>query len=154
MRCSESAIEIVIDTREQRPLDLPGARRGTLTVGDYSVAGYENTIIGVERKSLPDLYACIAQERDRFEKCLKRLSQLPYPALVLECTMADILAGARFSQVHPQSAFGSLIAWGTKYRIPIWLAGNRRAAAMTVQKILDKAVKYSNGASNNADGRL
>lgn len=137
----EAEIQIVIDTREQRPLVLPNSIVRTLEVGDYSVTGYEN-LISIERKSLMDLFGCFGQSRDRFERELAKLSEYPYPAIVIEATLEMVLAGTKFSRVHPQSAIGSLIAWGTKFRIPVWLAGDRRMAAGAVRKILYAAVKY------------
>ena len=134
-------IVILIDTREQLPLALPNSRRATLSTGDYSVEGYEN-LIAVERKSHSDFVGCVAQGRDRFERELARLAMFEYPALVLECTMADLLAGTRFSEVHPHAAVGSLIAWSVKWRVPVWLCGDRRTAAATGRKILEDAVKY------------
>jgi ERCC4-type nuclease len=135
------AFVILIDTREQLPLALPNARRATLSTGDYSIEGYVDQI-AVERKSLADLYGCFGQSRERFERELERLAAYPYPAIVIEATLADVEHGPRFSQIHSNSAIGSLIAWGTKYRIPVWLAGDRRTAATTVHKILCKAAKY------------
>src|SRR6266852_441788 len=140
-RVSKADLVILCDTREQLPLTLPNSRRATLATGDYSVEGYEQ-LIAVERKSHADFVMCVGAERERFERCLARLATYEYPALVLECTMSDLLAGTRFSAVHPNSVIGSLIGWSVKYRLPVWLAGNREHAAMVVTKILHNAVKY------------
>jgi ERCC4-type nuclease len=140
-RASKAEPIILCDTREQLPLALPNSRRATLATGDYSVEGYEQ-LIAVERKSHADFVMCVGAERERFERCLARLATYEYPALVLECGLSDLLAGTRYSAVHPASVVGSLIAWSTKYRLPIWLAGNREHAAMVVTKILHNAVKY------------
>jgi ERCC4-type nuclease len=116
-----------------------------LATGDYSIRTADRDyrdLISVERKSLPDLFGCVGQQRERFERCLERLATYPYCAIVIEATFADILSGARHSQVHPNSALGSIVSWGTKYRIPIWLCGDRANAAMVVGKILTKAVRY------------
>jgi DNA excision repair protein ERCC-4 len=136
---------ILIDTREQLPLSLPNAELATLPTGDYSIRVGDQDYrdrIAVERKSLEDLFGCFGQSRDRFERELERLGALRFPAIVVEATLADVLHGTRFSQVNAQSAIGSLISWGVKYRIPIWMAGDRRMAAGTVRKILFAAVKY------------
>jgi ERCC4-type nuclease len=140
-RVSKADLVILCDTREQLPLTLPNFRRATLATGDYSVEGYEQ-LIAVERKSHADFAMCVGQERERFERCLARLATMEYPALVLECGLSDLLAGTRYSAVHPASVAGSLIAWSTKYRLPVWLAGNRDNAAMVVTKILHAAVRY------------
>jgi DNA excision repair protein ERCC-4 len=135
---------VLIDTREQLPLPLPNSRVATLKVGDYSLEGLTE-VVAVERKSLPDLYMCVGRERERFERELEKLAKFPYPAIILECSFEDVLAGFGRSEVHPHSAAGSIIAWSTRYRIPIWPAGNRRNAAGIVYKILLKAAEeYAN----------
>lgn len=93
-------LQIVIDSREQRPLALPNSIVKGLSTGDYSALGYEN-LIAVERKSIEDLLGCIGQSRDRFQRELERLAAFPYPAIVVECTMSDILNGTHYSHVHP-----------------------------------------------------
>jgi ERCC4-type nuclease len=134
---------ILIDTREQRPLCFSGAptRVATLATGDYSIDGGAD-LVAIERKSLPDLFACIAGQRDRFERELERLAALRYGALVIEATLADVLAGCPQSRVHPASAFGSLMSWSVKGRLPIFFCGNRIAAALTVSKLLEKCAKH------------
>jgi ERCC4-type nuclease len=62
------------DSREQCPLDLSPMKTevGTLTTGDYSIRGLEH-VVSVERKTLPDLVACVGSSRERFDKEVKRL---------------------------------------------------------------------------------
>ncbi len=71
----EEQITILIDTREQAPFAFPGmsTEAATLRAGDYSAHGLENEV-AVERKSLPDLVACIGRERERFKAELVRLA--------------------------------------------------------------------------------
>ncbi len=140
-RVSKADLVILCDTREQLPLTLPNSRRATLATGDYSVEGYEQ-LIAVERKTLEDLYGCFGQSRERFVRELDRLAAYRYPAIVIEASLAQVVAGARHSQVHPNSAIGSLVAWSTRYRIPCWLCGNRAGAATVTHRILTKAAKY------------
>src|ERR1700676_181303 len=91
---SPEAVTAIIDTREQTPLDLAPLRveLGTLATGDYSVAGLE-TIVAIERKSLPDLLSCIGQERERFDREVVRLLAYPVRALVVESTWSELEAG-------------------------------------------------------------
>lgn len=131
---------IIIDTREKRPLSFPVSRRATLPTGDYSLEGLES-IAAVERKSLADLYGCIGQSRERFERELERLASLRFPAIVIESTLSGLLQAPRFSDVHPHACIQSVIAWGTKYRIPVWLCDDRRHAAAMVRSILMHAFK-------------
>jgi hypothetical protein len=67
-------VTAVVDSREQRPLDLAPLRTvpGTLTTGDYSVCGLEH-VVAIERKGLSDLLSCIGGERARFEREIARL---------------------------------------------------------------------------------
>lgn len=96
---------IVIDTREQSPFTFEGIRsdacdgggplvvgfaRSTLASGDYSVVGLEE-VVGVERKSLADLYSTIGQHRERFERELARLNEFRFAAVVVEADWRNIL---------------------------------------------------------------
>ncbi len=69
----------IVDTREQLPLGLTPLQsvEGTLTTGDYSVAGLKH-VVAIERKSLPDLLGCIGQQRDRFDREVQRLLAYPH----------------------------------------------------------------------------
>jgi ERCC4-type nuclease len=136
-------VTILVDTREQRPLSFGAApiRVATLATGDYSIEGGVD-LVAIERKSLSDLFACIAGQRNRFERELERLAVLRYGALVIEATLADVLAGCPQSRVHPASAFGSLMSWNVKGRLPIFFCGDRRQAALTVAKLLEKCAKH------------
>jgi ERCC4-type nuclease len=136
-------LTILIDTREQRPLSFGALStcRTCLRSGDYSVEGCADTV-AIERKSLPDLFACIGQQRDRFSRELERLAALRYGALVIEVTLADVLAGCPSSRIHPSSAFGSLMSWSVKGRLPVFFCGDRGQAAATVAKLLEKCAKH------------
>jgi DNA excision repair protein ERCC-4 len=133
---------IVIDTREQSPLvfsSLPTVI-GTLQTADYSVLHLER-IIAVERKSLPDLLACVTGERDRFDRELQRLLAYRFRLLVIEATQKQIEAGKWRSQVLPASVMGSLAAWSARFGLPVWLAGDHAGAAVYVEKYLYQCAK-------------
>src|SRR6266851_1529925 len=106
-RSSKAEPIILCDTREQLPLMLPNFRRATLVTGDYSVEGYEE-LIAVERKTLEDLYGCFGQSRERFVRELDRLAAYRYPAIVIEASLAQVVAGARYSQVQRNRVTGRL----------------------------------------------
>jgi DNA excision repair protein ERCC-4 len=138
---SPEAVTAVIDTREQLPLDLAPLRseRGTLTTGDYSVAGLES-VVAVERKSLPDLLACVGQERERFDREVVRLLAYPVRALVVETTWPELEAGDWRSKVTPAAAVGSCIGW-IATGLPIILAGDHQRAGRFVAKLLYTAAR-------------
>jgi DNA excision repair protein ERCC-4 len=137
---------IVVDSREQKPLCFGSqpTRIATLRTGDYTIDDCIDTV-AIERKSLSDLYGCVGQSRDRFERELERMTGLKYGALVIEATLSQILGGSLRSRVHPQAVFGSLMSWSVKGRLPIFFAGNRDHAAMTVAKLLEKCAKHHGG---------
>jgi DNA excision repair protein ERCC-4 len=126
----------LIDTREQLALDLAPmrVRRATLDTGDYSVAGLEHHI-ALERKSLSDLLMCIGQERDRFERELKRLQAYPVRAVVVEATWADLHAGGWRSRVTPAAAVGSVLGW-VGQGIPFLFVGSHDEAGRAVARLL------------------
>ncbi len=100
-------MKILIDSREQSPFAFQHEKYtgtvtevGTLDTGDYSLAGLTDRV-AVERKSLPDLVACLGRERERFE---------------------------REMQLNPHSACQSVLAFTARYRIPFLFAGSRAGA--------------------------
>lgn len=132
-------ITAVIDTREQAPLDLlvPSVR-GTLAVGDYSVRGLEH-LVAVERKSLPDLLACVGRERDRFDRCIKSMRSYEVRILVIEASLGTIELGQWRSQLTPTQVKAALYSWAK--HVTIFPAGDRLTAARVVSGILFSAAR-------------
>ena len=128
---------IIIDTREQNPLDFPNLPTtvGALDAGDYSIVGLTH-LVAVERKSLDDLLACIGRERDRFKRELQRLRAYRFRLLVVEADAADLEAGQWRSTLQPAHVVGSLAAWTAQYGLPVWLAGDHAGAGRFVEKFL------------------
>ncbi len=133
---------IVVDSREQFPWrfeNLP-TEPGTLNTGDYSIRNLTH-LISIERKSLPDLLACIGRERDRFKRELQRLKAYRFRALIIEASHADLEAGEWRSQLKPSHVLGSLAAWMVQYALPIMLAGDHEAAARFGERYLYQAAR-------------
>ena len=131
----------IIDTREQTPLDLAPLKmvRGTLATGDYSLAGLEN-VVSIERKSLPDLLACIGGERERFDKEVMRLVAYPVRCLVVESEWGLLELGGWRSQVTPAAAVGSVLGW-VAMGLPIIMAGDHERAGRYVGRLLFTAAR-------------
>lgn len=137
--------EVVIDTREQQPLDLTvefeGAplalrtARGTLQTGDYAVRGLESLCV-IERKALGDLIGCVTSGRERFERELERTRGIELRVLVVEAHWASIELGQYISKVNPKSVIGSIYAWRVRYGLHIEMAGTRERAALVVARTL------------------
>lgn len=131
----------VIDTREQAPLDLwpMQVERAGLSTGDYSLKGLEDAI-AIERKSLPDLIACVGVERERFDRELKRLQAYDVRAVVVEATWAELQAGGWRSKVTPPAAVGSVLAWISE-GIPFLFVGSHEEAGRAVARLLFVAAR-------------
>ena len=127
-------MKVIVDSREQAPFTFRHekyagtvAETGALDTGDYSLAGLIDRV-AVERKSLPDLVACLSRERERFERELQRAAALDAFAVVVEASWADLAAGQYRSQLNPHSACQSVLAFTVRYRTPFIFAGSRAGA--------------------------
>ena len=121
---------IVVDSREPVTTawfrDLEHVRRA-LPCGDYSIVGGE-LLVGIERKAVPDLLACVGRERERFERMLSRwaTSGVRWRWLVVEGSLDEIeietmraIHGRRVTVSH---VVGSLRSWAMRFGIVPWLA--------------------------------
>lgn len=110
-----------------------------LTSGDYSITGMEH-LIAIERKSKEDLYSTLGQHRERFERELQRLAEMPRAHVVIEAEWLSIVKQPPTrSRLHPQTIVGSVLAWTNRYpSIHWWPMPSRRAAEITVFKILER----------------
>lgn len=126
-------MRIIADTREQRPYSFGGKRyaevrteHGTLVTGDYSLVGLADRV-AVERKSLPDLVACLGRERERFERELARSAALDSFAVVVEASWPDLASGRYQGKLNPHAACQSVLAFSLRYRTPFFFTGSRPA---------------------------
>jgi ERCC4-type nuclease len=87
---------LVIDTREQNPLDFSrfegwfaGIEKRALKLGDYSIAGLEDVCV-VERKDLSDLIHACTTDRCVFINRLRRMAHYPHRLLLVTSTLSQI----------------------------------------------------------------
>lgn len=132
---AEALPTVVVDTREQDP--LPIARlptvAGTLTSGDYALAGAEERL-AIERKSIADLVSCVGPERDRFERELHRLRGHDFARLLIVGTETEIREHRYRSRTKPKSVLHSLYAWEIRFRVPFVFAPTPEAGAALVER--------------------
>lgn len=109
---------------------------GALDAGDYSVAGLEH-LISIERKSLQDLLGSLTSGRDRFEAELKRARSLHRFYVLAECSPSDLLVPdfGKLSRAHPNSIWGTICAWSTRYH-PFIFGGDRQSSARLCEGLL------------------
>ena len=131
---------VLVDTREREPFALHanhpnwigGERRVALRTGDYTVEGMES-LLCLERKSLPDLVACTVTYRRRFLAACARLARCQWKAIVVEATLEDIKAGFEVfdipSEVHPNAVCGLLDSIEAKFGIPVIYTSTAQALA-------------------------
>lgn len=158
-RVVQSPFTIIVDTREQAPWSFDqltlwqtaaegGARiavrteRGTLTSGDYSIAGMQDRI-AIERKSLADLYGTLGKGRARFEAELERLSRLEWAAVIIESGWHGIARGPEApTTMQPRSVAASILAFMQRMPSIAWLtAGSRDMAATLGFRLLERFFK-------------
>jgi len=134
---------MVVDTREQKPLfkPKPWIVEAGLNSGDYSIQGFE-TVITIERKSIPDLLGTLGKGRIRFEKELNRMSEYKWKGLLIEGLENDVYQPNDFSSMHPNSIYHSLAAIETKWGVGIYYAKDKKHARWWVLSRLTKLYKY------------
>lgn len=145
VRHAAKPLTIIIDTREPERTALRfgdiAIRRTKLDTGDYSIEGYEKEV-AVERKEKSDAYSCVGGDRERFERCLDRLSRLKRAAIVIECNLRSFTVPPSRSAISPQQAVGSYISWSCRYRLPIFWCENRDYAARVTLRFLMAYLKH------------
>jgi ERCC4-type nuclease len=89
-------LNIIVDTREQKPLWVASNRFVNITntkldVGDYSLQGFEN-VIAIERKGPMDAFSTLGQSNNhaRFNAEWERAKNLKYFAVIIELSVGDM----------------------------------------------------------------
>jgi ERCC4-type nuclease len=133
---------LTIDTREQSPLFLKKPpiglliTRDTLTIGDYSIKGFESEI-SIERKTVEDIYGCCFDER--FKREIETLSTFKRRWLVIEAHEQELLRWQQYSSIHPNSMRHVLKEIETRYYVPIHYEPDRNSLE---RWILDQFLVY------------
>lgn len=125
-------MRIVVDTREQQPLDFTSypdvmVEPGALYVGDYAPAGLVD-VCAVERKSLPDLVGSLTAGRERFAHEMQRGRGLAL-AIVIEATLEDVRQHKYRSKAKPHAILQSVLSWSIKYGVHFLWCGSPEGAA-------------------------
>jgi hypothetical protein len=88
---SISQIEVVVDTREQKPLDFVNPRVMKLDFGDYTTTGDNYTKTFVDRKSESDFKSTMSTGFDRFKRELERAKDFnSYLYIITESSIEKI----------------------------------------------------------------
>jgi ERCC4-type nuclease len=156
MKVEDAAITVIVDTREQLPLEIKAfpTRRDTLEVGDYGIEGFsgfgpnERPGFIVERKSLQDLIGSLTSGHDRFMAEIKKLSKFEYAAIIIEASVNEVENHDYRSVVEPNTVMQMLEAIEVRRGIHVCWCVNRQGAARKVERLVRQFCK---GILNDAD---
>ena len=96
-----------------------------LDAGDYSIEGFE-TVAAIQRKELNDYVQTVIYHRERFAKELKKLAAYRLKAIVVEASMADVLAGRYEGHVPPKSVIGATAGIILGFGVPVYFCSDRQ----------------------------
>lgn len=115
---------LLVDTREQNPFNFSrfegwfaGIEKKALRLGDYSVAGLEDTCV-VERKDLSDLVHSCTVERNAFIKRLRLMAAYPHRLLVVTSTLSQVKSPYPHTSVDPNRTTQFLVAALVGLQVP------------------------------------
>lgn len=117
-------------------------------MGDYSVDGFKGRV-SVERKSMADAHGTILSYGDRqqrFETELENLSTMESAAVVVECSLGDLLtyAPSHGKKTHAENRkilHRRVISWQQDFRVPWLFCDSREFAEVTTFRILQRFVR-------------
>jgi len=134
-------VEILIDTREQLPLEFESSRELKLDFGDYTLGGSHYNYTYVDRKTEGDFKSTLTQGFERFKRELERARQFnSYLYIVVESTLKEIyennLNSPRKSNLN--FIFHNMISLIQEFSedCQFLFVGNRKNAELIIPKIL------------------
>jgi DNA excision repair protein ERCC-4 len=127
-------LRIVKDTREQDGFSFQSLLQegdeivdGTLTTGDYSLAGYQNRVC-VERKNPNDLVKSLTDDRARFEAEMVRMVFMDAAMVVVEAPKDFFLLQRHHGKTSGKSIIQSCFAFEQRYRVSFALCEDKEDA--------------------------
>ena len=115
---SNNKFKIIVDSREQKPLDFSPyeqygveVERAKLRTGDMTISGFKRQVV-IERKSLQDCVSTLTHGRARFTREIyDRAAFATLKVLVVEASWADLSRPYPFAPgANPESIVNSLFA--------------------------------------------
>ena len=118
-----NTLKILIDSREQSPLEFKGINSNTilrkaLCVGDYMVEFKNGYVppVSFERKSIGDLFGTLGKGYKRFKKELDRASKNNIKLiLIIEGNLSKVIKGYRYSEMKGATVVKRLFTIWIKY---------------------------------------
>lgn len=140
-------IKIIVDTREQEPLEFKDIEIKKLEVGDYSIAGYESKI-AIERKSAIDIFGTLGKGHKRFKKELERAKDYDYFGIYIEDSFENIynktFKNAHFSSMQGYVIIAILNTLKIKYNIDVVFCNDRHNMKIQINELFKTYLKIKN----------
>lgn len=153
-------MEILIDTREQTPLEfhheyITGVNRMKLEVGDYGVKffdGYTPPLF-FERKSKNDLFISLGKDYKRFKRELLRAQENNMQLiLIIECSITDILKGSKYSMIEGITIIKKLFTLWVRHNLAFICCRNRDEMSIYIAEFYSAIGReYILGKKNKTD---
>ena len=126
------SFKIITDTREITPWlfssikPMPEIITQGLKTGDYSIFGFEESGITIERKSREDLFGSCGKGRQRLEAEFQRMSEFQYAAIIIERSMGECIKNPpECSKMKSKAVINTMLSWSIKYGVYIWFIEDR-----------------------------
>lgn len=147
---------VLQDTREQHPMDFSfypqiEVKRQKLDLGDYTLAGMENTLVIERKASTSELAMNVGLDRVRFEKELEKTINIKYVYLILEFSMNDVLEFPKGSnipksklkdvRIHGKFILKILNDYEKRYGLTYIFCDNKIQATEKVVEIFERITK-------------
>lgn len=115
-----------------------------LDYGDYAIKDYDRIVIIERKQNVVELCGNIGKYRERFESELQRMvdANVLRKYIVIEDYWSSVVKKQRYSRMHPNSIFESIIALQVKYDIPFLFCGTHEMSQRVTRSILLKTWKY------------
>ena len=140
--------KILTANNEQMPYKFPNTKFYTMPMGhgDYTIEykdrPYYDKII-VERKSdISEIYNATGSGRERWERELKKLSQIDIAIVLCEFSYMDLTNKQQHGILPAQAVYGSICKWQAVYRVPFIFCENRQNARAYMYKLFYKYVEH------------
>ncbi len=134
--------KIMIDTREQRPLEFANRESLKLDIGDYSTIGADYTNTFVDRKSFEDWCGTLVNENfDRFRReVIRAKTQDCFLWVVIDCRMEDVYTLSKQGRHKPNISYIShnmrILQQEFAENLQFLFSGSRENSQSVIPKLL------------------
>jgi ERCC4-type nuclease len=131
---------ILIDTREQKPIEFEYSRRIKLEVGDYTSVAHHNKL-HLERKAPGDLYGTILKGHVRFRREIRRAQDNNITLImIIECSERKFYSkrwpGGKYCKVSDITLKRIITTLTTKYGLEFIWCRDRAVMKNIILKLL------------------